>query len=111
MDKHGPSPKTIQALTYIGALTDRISETQRLLEDHVRFAREQGASWRMIGVALGTSTQAAWERYREDVQAPFKGIQDLLPMDASAAAYRRSVTPGAEHSELIGHADSDDIGG
>jgi hypothetical protein len=63
MDRKGPSKEAIRSLTYIGALTDKRQELELGIAYHVAEAREQGASWRMIAVSLGTSTQAAWDRY------------------------------------------------
>ena len=38
---------------------------EKVLRDQVRRARESGCSWTEIGEALGTSKQAAWERFSE----------------------------------------------
>jgi hypothetical protein len=38
---------------------------EKVLRDQVRRARESGCSWTEIGEALGTSKQAAWERFNE----------------------------------------------
>jgi hypothetical protein len=38
---------------------------EKVLRDQVRRARESGCSWTEIGDALGTSKQAAWERFSE----------------------------------------------
>lgn len=35
----------------------------KVLRDQVRRARQEGCSWTEIGEALGTSKQAAWERF------------------------------------------------
>jgi uncharacterized NAD(P)/FAD-binding protein YdhS len=35
----------------------------KVLRDQVRRAREAGCSWTQVGDALGTSKQAAWERF------------------------------------------------
>lgn len=35
----------------------------KVLRDQVRLAREAGCSWSEVGDALGTSKQAAWERF------------------------------------------------
>lgn len=42
-----------------GALADKA------LTEHVRRARSQAISWARIGEALGTTRQAAWERFSE----------------------------------------------
>jgi hypothetical protein len=38
---------------------------EKVLRDQVRRARGSGCSWTEIGEALGTSKQAAWERFSE----------------------------------------------
>ena len=38
---------------------------EKVLRDQVRRARESGCSWTEIGEALGTSKQAAWERFSQ----------------------------------------------
>lgn len=49
-------------LTTLKAQQERIEE---LLLLRVRQARAVGASWQRIGTALGTSRQAAWERFEQ----------------------------------------------
>lgn len=44
-------------------------ELDRLTRATVAAAREQGDSWATIGEALGTSRQAAWERYSASIDA------------------------------------------
>lgn len=53
----------IRTLVYIGELTSERDSVNAQLREHVAYARQQGASWRMIGVALGVTAQSAWERY------------------------------------------------
>jgi hypothetical protein len=45
------------------AFERRAAEEQKVI-DLIAAAREAGASWQMIGDALGMSKQAAWERFR-----------------------------------------------
>lgn len=40
---------------------------ERELVDRVRLARQEGASWTQIGQELGTSGEAARQRYRDRV--------------------------------------------
>lgn len=42
---------------------------ERELVDRVRTARQEGASWTQIGQELGTSGEAARQRYRDRVDA------------------------------------------
>lgn len=84
MDESGPTSAAIRSLTFIGRLQDQVRDIELALVEHVKCAREQGASWRMIGVALGTSTQAAWERYRPlDPTAPLSRApwNEQLPLE------------------------------
>ena len=80
MDDQGPTLAAIKSLTIIGRLSDQERELLEAKRYHVECARQQGASWRMIGVALGTSTQAAWEKYRPvEAPRPLPG-QGALPL-------------------------------
>lgn len=57
------SADAIQSLVHVGELRDHVEDLQDQLREHVSYARQQGATWRMIGVALGVTAQSAWERY------------------------------------------------
>lgn len=79
MDTQGPTLACIRTLTRIGKGTDKIALIERQVRSDVEFAREQGASWRMIAVALGVTTQSAWERYRPSEGArPIAGQGSLF---------------------------------
>ncbi len=45
---------------------ERRAADERRIKDLVLAARQAGASWQMIGSALGMTKQAAWERYRHE---------------------------------------------
>lgn len=80
MDTRGPTRAAINALTHLGAVADKVRTLEAAKHHHVAVARFEGASWRMIGVALGISAQAAWERYNgpeRDVKAQ---LPDQLPL-------------------------------
>lgn len=51
---------------------------QRDTRMYVLAAVEQGVSWRVIGAALGTSGQAAWQKYRPD--KPVKINRKVVPV-------------------------------
>lgn len=81
MDKQGMDLAAIQTLTRIGSLTDRRRKLENEVAELVPLARAQGASWRLIGVALGTTTQAAWDRFsghQRDSEIP---STEPLPLD------------------------------
>lgn len=40
----------------------------KVLREQVRRARDAGCSWSEIGQALGTTKQAAWERFSDEKQ-------------------------------------------
>jgi hypothetical protein len=53
----------ITALRLVGGAVARHAEAERDLIDSVRRAREAGQSWAAIGAVLGTSGEAARQRY------------------------------------------------
>ncbi|MCL2653275.1 MAG: hypothetical protein FWD63_05760 [Propionibacteriaceae bacterium] len=62
----GPTPTASIGRDIFDALTEAVQhrdETQRDIDLLVSQAREQGASWALIGAALGTSRQSAHQRY------------------------------------------------
>lgn len=73
------SAQAIEDLVMCGQIVDEITRQELLLVKHVSRARMRGASWRMVGVALGTSTQAAWQRFRPDDAPPVLPGQGGLP--------------------------------
>jgi len=80
MDEKQITAAQIRALTSLGGLADRVAREQEELAVAVNRARMAGASWRLIGVALGVTTQAAWERFRQpDAPKPLPGQGSLLP--------------------------------
>lgn len=54
------------AFRAIRAAMHQVEEAERALHDAVRQARAAGDSWSVIGAALGTSRQAAHERFGKD---------------------------------------------
>lgn len=50
-------------LRVLHALTVRFALVERGMADTVALARAQGLTWQQIGDALGTTRQAAWQRY------------------------------------------------
>ncbi|MCL2482626.1 MAG: hypothetical protein FWF43_04255 [Propionibacteriaceae bacterium] len=71
-DGEGPAPvgsMSREVFDAIAKAVDNRDESQREIDLLVAEAREQGASWALIGAALGTSRQGAHKRYREPVAA------------------------------------------
>ena len=50
-------------LRVLHALTERLLLLERGIADTVALARAQGLTWQQIGDALGTTRQAAWQRF------------------------------------------------
>jgi hypothetical protein len=50
----------------IQAALIQVDDAERALREAVRSARQAGDSWAIIGAALGTSRQAAFQRFSED---------------------------------------------
>jgi len=46
----------------------QLHTTETDLKDRIRQARTEGATWAQIGEALGTTRQAAWERFKRVVE-------------------------------------------
>lgn len=60
-----------RAIPELERLTDIERQMAQLDIERVRLmaeAQRRGASWEVIGAALGTSRQSAWETYRERVR-------------------------------------------
>lgn len=57
----------VSALTLLRLAALKRAEVERELHDAVRAAREQGVTWRAIGQVVGTSGEAARQRYRDNV--------------------------------------------
>lgn len=75
----------IRALTRMGMESDKIRKLEAEIVTDVRLARLAGGSWRLIGTALGTSAQAAWEKYRTThPEQPMDG-QDQLNLELGLA--------------------------
>ncbi len=54
---------TALALHHLAALIDLAQKIESHVERYVQALRGRGVSWRDVGEALGTSRQAAWERF------------------------------------------------
>lgn len=82
MDTNPLTDAAVHYLTRIGMQTDDILKRNMGLARDVSWAREAGATWNMIGMALGTTGQAAWQRFRP-VAAGHENTEPQLPFDAS----------------------------
>lgn len=81
METNGPDHTAILALTVIGGRVRSIHVLEDLQVADIARARDHGASWRMIGCALGTSAQAAWEKYHTPIpHGPLPG-EETLPLE------------------------------
>lgn len=56
-DENRVTPGVLQLIAY------KRAQVERELADAVRAAHEQGVTWREIGTAIGTSGEAARQRY------------------------------------------------
>lgn len=91
------SEDAIHYLTLIGVLDDKIQNDERQKVRYIHLARAHGASWRMLGAALGTSGQAAWERYRPAEAPRPKPGQGALPLDTDDQGHR----PGSGNHSTV----------
>ena len=63
MTRNSVNETGYQALVVLGGLHDKQIRQDLLVVGEVVRARINGASWRMIGLALGVSAQAAYQRF------------------------------------------------
>jgi hypothetical protein len=59
--------RRVSALTLLRLAALKRAEVERELQDAVRAARKQGVTWRDIGEVVGTSGEAARQRYHDKV--------------------------------------------
>jgi hypothetical protein len=57
---------TDELISYLSNVTKVTTSIDNHLKTTVDVLRERGLSWNAIGDALGTSRQAAWERFADD---------------------------------------------
>ena len=70
LDQLDPATTPAEDISDLRAVAEAVvsvAAAQAHLEATVRVARERGRSWGRIGMALGTSRQAARERYEDRV--------------------------------------------
>lgn len=65
LDPESTAAEDVSDLRSVAEVVSRVAATQVELEEAVRAARAQGRSWGRIALALGTSRQAARERFDE----------------------------------------------
>jgi hypothetical protein len=74
-EDHEPDPASIKdaaALRDIARAFSRVAASERELADAVTVARSEGHSWAAIGAMLGTSGEAARQRYGPAAHGPRK---------------------------------------
>lgn len=101
----------IVPLVRLAALAEQRGWTEDAIAAEIAYQRSMGIAWRWIGLALGTSGQAAWERYRErghDGSIPLVS-QSALPMEISSSRmverFRAHVAQEQQHQGGGGRAD------
>ena len=57
------SADALAALEAVTLARARLAEAEADLRDAVEDARNAGASWERVGVALGVTKQTAWEKF------------------------------------------------
>lgn len=99
MDERQMTEACTRQLTVLGGLADREKRVRSDMKETVVYARRSGATWRMVGVALGVSTQAAWERFREpEPKRPIPGQGHLF----SDPSNEFGLNPGSGHRPGFG---------
>jgi FixJ family two-component response regulator len=67
-------PTRAASLSHIAQLTERLARLEAERVSAVHTAIEAGARWKEIAAALGISTQAAHQRYRDRRSDPETGL-------------------------------------
>lgn len=65
------APETLRDATHFRRIIEAkndLEASERQLRDAVAAARAAGDSWTVVGAALGTSKQAAFQRFSKDTQ-------------------------------------------
>lgn len=79
-----PEPKQCPThlLVRLGLLADQRVSVDKAIVEAVLACIDEGAKWKQVALMLGTSTQAAWERYRivhlETESVVMRGQQTLF---------------------------------
>ena len=85
----------MEPLTMLGMEADQRANLEVKIRLSVARCINAGASWSQVALMLGTSTQAAWERYR--TTKPEKGTRTLIEQSTLFEDLR--VTNGMDRQE------------
>lgn len=86
-------------MTALRTLTDIVRWADELTRTAVAHARAGGASWTTVGAAVGTSRQAAYERFRNVAPVtPATTPADRDPAPSAPSAPRTPSAPRAPHA-------------
>jgi hypothetical protein len=108
--EHEPADDRImdaRALRDIGAAVERRAIAERRIADAVTVARAEGHSWAAIGAMLGTSGEAARQRYGSPAADPADGEREHWPGDSAGSQHSRR----AETAKKISVVLEDDLDG
>lgn len=72
----------------LGHLVGDRARVEEQIQDGVQVARDLGMTWAMVGLALGVSTQAAWERYG---LSPYEKAERSRLNDAAASNWSQEL--------------------
>jgi len=81
------SPEDQYRLDVLSLITGQVDQRDRInleIRANVQYAVRVGATWRMIGDALGVTSQAAWHKYHEPPESEPRKFarvvgEELLP--------------------------------
>lgn len=59
-------PAAIDAAFKLGHMVEQRAEHEQRIHEQVEIVLGLGGDWTTVGIALGTSKQAAWARYAKD---------------------------------------------
>ncbi len=100
LDPATATPRDARHLRRIAALREDISAAQGALREAVRAARADGDSWSAVGIALGTTRQAAFQRFADVDKEPAPAPEPVQKRELFSFGSRSGYIPSELADQL-----------